>query len=535
MKNNGSVVLLKALLLSTSRLNTWRYSKDKKKRNKAMGGIIGVWILFIMIMAYSILCSVGFGANGFASAIPAMCAVLICTLAFFRTLFRTNGYLFHFREYDMLMALPFEPKTVAACKFGYMYFRSLIWYVCISVAMLIGYGIFAAPPVYVYPLWIILTLILPVIPMLASAFVGFLLARISIGFRYKKAVQTILLFAFTIFCFSLRYIIEAIFKTNEVTDVMQTLSGFSDNAGKWYPPAKWFSDAVNNGSVSGILLLVGISLFLFAVVFHLVGRSYRKINSAMASHEASKKYRMTAQKVRGVRNAVAFKEMKRMTGSSLYMVNGGMGEVLAVLVGIVVLILGFERVISTVTQGAPLTAKMLYPAIPLIIYFLIGMLPTTVCSPSLEGKSYWIVQSLPIEKKVLYEGKMLFNLYLTLPCMTVATICFCISAKAPLLNTVLYLILGTVLCIFSTVWGCACGIKHMRLDWENEVEVIKQGAAVLIYLFPNMFVTMGLCVLVVILGMKMDQNLLTIILILVMAVLSALSYLRVKRLIRKAG
>ena len=32
----------------------------------------------------------------------------------------------------------------------------------------------------------------------------------------------------------------------------------------------------------------------------------------------------------------------------------------------------------------------------------------------------------------------------------------------------------------------------MRLDWENEIEVIKQGAAVSIYLLPNMFAVMGL-------------------------------------------
>ncbi len=37
----------------------------------------------------------------------------------------------------------------------------------------------------------------------------------------------------------------------------------------------------------------------------------------------------------------------------------------------------------------------------------------------------------------------------------------------------------------------------MQLDWENEVEVIKQGSAVSIYMLPNMVVGMGLCVPVV--------------------------------------
>ncbi|MBO7711133.1 MAG: hypothetical protein J6S83_11735, partial [Lachnospiraceae bacterium] len=176
---------------------------------------------------------------------------------------------------------------------------------------------------------------------------------------------------------------------------------------------------------------------------------------------------------------------------------------------------------------------MLQPAIPLIVYFFIGMLATTACSPSLEGKNYWIRQSLPIEKKTIYQGKMLFNMLLTVPSMLFSTLCLCLSMKVSVLSTVLYLILGFALCAFSTAWGCVCGIRHMRLDWENEVEVIKQGAAVTIYLLPNMFVVMGLVVLVVFLGMRMDHHVLTLILTLAAGLLALLSYLGVMRLSRK--
>ena len=97
----------------------------------------------------------------------------------------------------------------------------------------------------------------------------------------------------------------------------------------------------------------------------------------------------------------------------------------------------------------------------------------------------------------------------------------------------LYLVFGFALCCFSTAWGCACGIKHMRLDWENEVEVIKQGSAGAIYMLPNMFVVMGLTGLVIFLGMKMDTRLLTLILTAITAVLAVLSYLRAMKLASK--
>ena len=531
MKNSS--ILLKTLLLSTSQRNIYRYSTDKKKKRKIIGGTIGMICLYAMVMAYSIVVCIGYGVYGIIDAAPVMCALLISAIAFLFTFFKTNGYLFQFREYDMLMALPFEVRTVAACKFLYMYIKSLPWYISISVAMMIGYGYYARPAVFLYPVWFILTLFLPVIPMLAAAFLGFLIAKISAGFRKNSIIQTILTFVFVIFCFSLRFIIEDLFRNNKVQATLEMTSEVSGNAAGVYLPARWFADAIIKQDLPGILLLVSVSVVLFAVVFAIVGNSYRNINSALRSHAAAKKYRITSAKKRSVLWSIAYKEMKRLTGSTVYMTNAAMGEILAALLGIVTLVIGFDRIVSMVTANAPFDPSILTPAIPLIVYFFIGMVATTVCSPSLEGKNYWIIQSLPLEKKTVYQGKMLFNLCLTVPFTVFSILCLCISARVPVPDTVLYLVLGIALCAFSTAWGCVCGVRHMRLDWENEVEVIKQSAAVAIYMIPNMIAVMGLCVLVVYLGTRMDHNLVTILLILIASLLAALSYLRVLSLAKR--
>ncbi|MBO4337162.1 MAG: hypothetical protein J5842_03735, partial [Lachnospiraceae bacterium] len=311
---------------------------------------------------------------------------------------------------------------------------------------------------------------------------------------------------------------------------LQQISEVTDKAGSVYLPIRWFKNAIVNTGISDICLLTGLSILLFLAVFFIVGRSYRNINSAMKNHAASKSYRMTGQKRHSQVQAIAFKEFRRMTGSTVYITNVAVGELMAVILSVIMLAVGYDNILDTVLNGAPLDHAVIRPAIPFIVYFLIGMMSTTACSPSLEGKNYWIVQSLPISKKTLYQGKMLFNMCLTVPFMALSTICICIAAGVPLPDTILYLILGLVLCAFSTAWGCVCGIKHMRLDWNNEVEVIKQGAATAIYMLPNMFVVMGLVVLVVFLGMKMDHKLVTAVMILIAGILTTLSYLRVMAL-----
>ncbi|MCR4689861.1 MAG: hypothetical protein K5739_00745 [Lachnospiraceae bacterium] len=530
---NKTVLLLRTLLLSTSSVNLLKHSKDKKKKRRVILAYVGLFCLYGMLVGYSFAICLGYSVYGLTDSIPALCAVTISALAMIFTFFKVNGYLLNFKEYDMIMSLPFQPSTVAGCKFLYMYIKSLPWYLSISISMLAGYGVFAKPPVGTCIIWLILSLFIPVIPSLFASLLGFIIAKLSVGFKHKKAMQTILSLIFVLFCFSLRYIIEAFFRNGKIRETLESMSGSIKQAGKIYPPIQWFSETIVDGKISGGLLLAGVSILLFSLVFFYVGRSYRKINSALQSHRAKSDYRMTRQKSRSVIHAIVFKEFKRMTGSVVYMTNGAIGVIMAVLLGVITLIIGFNKVIAIVTNGAPVDGKMLQPAIPFVVYFLVGMMSTPAFTPSLEGKNYWIVRSLPIKKETLYRGKMLFNLYLTVPVMIFSVLCLCISAKVPRTETILDVILGIMLCCFSTAWGCACGVKHMRLDWENEVEVIKQGAAVALYMLPNMLVVMALVVLVVFLGLRMDRRVLSLIFIGITALLSLLSYLRVMALAKK--
>ncbi|MBQ2533373.1 MAG: hypothetical protein II545_07025, partial [Lachnospiraceae bacterium] len=200
------IVLLRTLLKSSSLWNVRKYTTDKKKKGRAIGGFIGLSMLFLMIFAYGFFGCFGFYALGLIDVVPVMCALSISTIAFFFTLIKTNGYLFNFKEYDMLMALPFTPKEIAGCKFGYMYVKTLPWYISVILPMMVAYGVFAKPNILAYPVWIILGLFVPVIPMLVASFLGFLIAKVSSGFQKKNMVQTLLMVIFVLFGFSLRYI-----------------------------------------------------------------------------------------------------------------------------------------------------------------------------------------------------------------------------------------------------------------------------------------------------------------------------------------
>ena len=471
---NKLILLFKTLLLSTSSVNIYKHSQDKKKRGRIIGGYIGMFWLYLILIGYCVFTAIGFGYMGLEAMIPAMAAIMICLMAFFFTMLKAGSYLFGFREYDMLMALPFSEKDIVASKFLYMYMKDVPWNMSIAVAMMIGYGLTAHPAWYVYPLWILLSVFLPVIPMLVASFVGYLIARIGTNFRHWKVVQTILTFAFVLLMFSTRFIIEKVFRDNKVEDVIENLAQKTQRISSIILPVGWFTDAITKGSIISIILLVGGSIVLFEIVFGILAKSYKKINSTMKTG-ASQGHAYKIQGTKGFKKnspvqAIAFKELKRFFGSTNYFVNIGFGYILAVIAGFVALFIGVDKLVALFVQGAPITTESVLPLIPYILYFFTGMVPMTTCSPSLEGRNYWIIRSSPVTGRQIYLGKILASLYIAVPTHLLGTLLLCISAGATPVQTAGFLFLGLVMCLFSSVFGCAMGIHFLNLDWENEID-----------------------------------------------------------------
>lgn len=531
--NKKNLVLLKTMLLSSSSMNNMKYAQDKKTRSKAIGNMVGKSILFVLLLGYSFAVCVGYAQLGLINIIPAICPLMVAALAFVFTFIKTNGYLFNFKEYDMLMSLPYKPRTIAACKFLYMYVQSMPWYISISAAMMIGYGIYHKTSIVAYLMWIVLTFVLPILPMLMAAFIGFLIAKISSHFKKTNIVQTILTFALVIIVLGLQFIIGG--AQEDLAEVEVVLGNIADlllDTIKFLPPVNWFYHSIVYLDVLCFGLLIVSTFGLFWLVFLLVGKSYRQLNSAFQNHGQTRHFDMKLVRKHHVLNSIAFKEFRRFLGSTNYMVNCGMGEILALILGLVALFVGVDKVIAAMAQGVTVTTQMLVPAFPSIVYLLVGMVPTTACSPSLEGKNYWIIQSLPISKKTLYFGKMLFNMYLMVPTTVFSTLCLCISAGVNVSTVLLYVIEVVVLCAFSTTWGLVCGLMFMKLQWENELEVIKQSAAVGVYVLSHMLVAAGMVAFAVVMGGKIGPNLINIVITAVGGILTVICYLYSSTLMR---
>lgn len=497
MMLGNTMLLLKTFLKSTSAINVLRFSRDKAKRRYAQNSLIGQVILNVVLMVYATLLSVGLAKYGMAESIPALCALLLLGMPFFFTLFKANGYLFGFKEYDMIMSMPFSVKSIVSGKFWYMYIKSMLMYGLISLAMLIGYAVGGYLTLGSCVLWIVMTFALPIIPMVIATALGAITVKIGAGFKYKNIAQTVLIAILILPIFFSRFFVEQTIRNDEMDSVLQSISDSINSTSSYMPFARWFSEAVNKGDIVAFLLVVASAVIIYELFFILISKFYRKMNSQLSAGTNSKKYELTSQKQMSMVKAIAFKEFKRMTGSSTYLLNAGLGHIMVMIMGIAMLFVKPEVIIKSMMQGAPIEASLIFPAVPILFYFCIGMVPTTACSPSLEGKNYWIMQTLPISPMDDNKGKILYNLYLTIPVATFATIAASICFRVSIIDAFASIIAMSSLCIFSTISGLRSGLKHRRLDWENEIEVIKQGMAVSMYILPHIISGIVLMPLVV--------------------------------------
>lgn len=527
---SSTLLLVDTFLKSTSPLNVLRYGTDKKKRNYAKNTLIGQIILYVLLTIYVIVQGVGLTVMGAAKLLPDLCAILLFLIPLLFTLLKANGYLFGYKEYDAIMSMPFAVKDIVSAKFLYMYLRSFPIYGLFSLGLLIVYGISGNLHIGSCLAWIVLTFVLPILPMVIASALGILVIRIGSMFKNKNIVEAMLIIVLLMPLIFGRFFLESAIKNDELEDLLSLMVDSISGMERYIPFAKDFGAVINEGRVSSFLWIVGLTVCIYEVFFLVVSKFYRAMNSQLAVGAKHKKYEMTSQEQKGIVQSIAYKEFKRMTGSSIYLTNGAMGYIMTAILGTVLFFVKSEAVLASMMPGAPVTPEMIYPAVPVFLYFLVGMVPTTCCSPSLEGKNYWIMQTLPIDPIDDYKGKALFNLYLAIPVGIYATIGAGICFRVSVLELITSLLAIVSLCVLSTVRGLYYGIKYRRLDWENEVEVVKQGMAVSLYLIPQLIICLLFMPGFVLLNMKIHNvPVLMIFLTLVAWSITLFNWSRVKR------
>lgn len=230
--------------------------------------------------------------------------------------------------------------------------------------------------------------------------------------------------------------------------------------------------AGNAGCVLLFLLLVGA---LLATIFWVMNRSFLKL-AFVSSPERRPRHRNPAIRCRSLSHALLRRERQRYTASPNYMLNCSLGILFLPALGIFAII--EAKKLPALIGGLGLSGDLLALLACAAVCMLSSMNDITAPSISLEGKTLYLVQSLPVAPWHVLRAKLSLHLALTLPPVVFCSACLCIALRLDALSCALTLLVPMLFCVLSAAFGLFVNLKAPNLTWTSEVIPIKQSGSV---------------------------------------------------------
>lgn len=396
-------------------------------------------------------------------------------LGVFGSVFNTYSTLYLAKDNDLLLSLPVEPAKILAVRLSGIYAMGLLYELIVMIPAVAVYFIYQNSGILSIIFCILIPFVLSVFILTLSCVLGWVVALIIKKTKNKSIITVIisLIFLFGYFYFYNKgyAMLESIAANPEMISV--------NTNGAMYPLYRLGLAA--QGNALSMLIFTAIIAVLFLAVYAALSKSFTRLAGDAFSASKSKK-QAKILKVQSADRALLAKEMHRFLGSSIYMLNCGLGIVL-MLVGAVGIIIKADY-LNEMIWGM---FEEHEDFVPLLLFGIICMMSTmnniTAPSVSLEGKNIWIAQSLPVSTYKILRAKARLHLILTLIPVLILTACVEAVFKPDILSAVLILIGAVVFVIFSALAGLSLNLRFPNLKWTNETVPVKQSMSVLLALF----------------------------------------------------
>ena len=469
-------------LIKANCVNSWginKVLKSKNKGEKVKAGLLGIVIVYafcmLVVTMFMINYPLGQALEKLNSLELLISSSILSTTLFtlIMSIYKIPGYLFSFKDYDLLMSLPLKPSAVLASKMIFIYLSNLMVAVMVGIPPLIIYGIKTSGGVLYYTFVFIATLFIPLIPISIGAFFAYFLGRISARFRSSNVILLIGSFILIIAMMAASTMVGQI-NTAQVQNSIPSVTVIN-NVLFW---TKLYIEALKNNNVLSLIAFILVNLVFFGIFLAIFSRGFKSINSRISEKYKASNYKMTKLKSSSVLKALYIKELKFYFSSYIYVVNTGFGVIMMTVFSLAIAIFGKDTVAKVLE--IPMVDAYISPIIALVFVFCITFTFITAASISLEGKSLWIIKSLPIKIETILWSKIFVNLSFTVPALIINTTIVALSFKMDLVTVLAIFSVCILYCLLSPIIGIMINLYFPKLEWTTPVVVVKQSASALL-------------------------------------------------------
>lgn len=492
-------VRLKALLRSF-----YAPKKNGKKSSPAKVAGITVLVAFVLLSILFAMFSIAMAAG--LLLLPAgktwLYLGLMASLAFLFSIFGSvlaaKTQLFDSTDNDILIPMPIPPFLILLSRMISLFLSSLLYIMMIMLPAGIVYC-FLAPVSFPVILGFLLgNIALTLLSVFLSAFFGYLLAWISGFFRNKSFITVLATMAFFVLYLAFY---SFLFSTDmespeEMENMMNSIEALFLGT-----PIQFIGDAFIGKALPLLLLFFGSGL-LFAGLVYLLSRGFLTVTKGGLSQK-KKAYVAGEMKNSGFRLALLKKDLRLLFSNGTYLVNAALGSLFLILLSGYLIFAGrglYEELILLV-QDISLETGLLFtveglksflilPVAAIALSFLsAGMTTVTAPSISVEAKTIWLLQSLPVRPLDILLSKIYLQLAVTLPPLLLATVVVGVVFELPVYLWLLVFLCPTAFSLLSAAFGLCMNLLLPKFDAISIGHAAKQSGSVALTLFPMMIVT----------------------------------------------
>ncbi len=432
-------------------------------------GILGGIFTFLSVKLCAPLTTVGMDWLYFA--LMGLIAVL---LGAFGSVFNTYAGLYLPKDNDLLLSMPIPVSTLVAARLSGVYLMGLLYSAVVILPAILVYWTTAGVTLPAVLGGFLITLFISAFVLTISCVLGWIVAKISKKLKHKSLI-TVLISLMVIGAYYFVY-----FKAQSmIQDLLANAAIYGAQIkGTAYPV--YLFGSVGIGDVKASVIVFAAVAVLFGLMWLLLSRSFLQIATSTGK-SVRREYREMHSRQRGIDAALLRREFSRFIANPSYMLNCGLGTFLMPLCAIALLWKGGE-LFAVLDALFAQTAGAVPLLLCVVLCGLASMNFMTAPSVSLEGKSLWLLQSLPVEPWRIFRAKIRMQLLLTgLPLLVCIVCAVAVYPLEPVQLLILLLFAGSYVLLLALV-GLFLGVKMPILTWTNEIVPIKQGAPIIITL-----------------------------------------------------
>ena len=451
----------------------------------------------------------------------AMMSMMALTIGILGSVFNTYASLYQAKDNDLMLSLPIPVRAILFARLSGVYVMGAMFAVTAMVPGIIVYGIVVHPGIWPIVASVIVMVLLTFVILVLSCILGWVVGKIGNKTKNKSFVTVILSLAFITAYYAVYM------NANKLLSKILANSGMysAKIKGAAYPIYSIGSAAVGDG-LQLILVAAGTIAISFAV-WVVLERTFIGIVTTKTGY-AHSKLAAKRMKAQSPEKALLQREFKRLASSAVYMLNCSLGTLLMLVLAVVCLVKG-QYITGAISKLPGLPGGLLVFGACIAVCAAASMNDLTAPSISLEGKTLWIVRSLPVTSWRILRAKIRMHVILTIIPVVILDVVMMALVKPSAIHGIMMLLLPCLYVCLTAYIGLVVSLKMPKLDWTSETAVVKQSMGVLVALLSNVVYIIVLVAGYILLGNVTGLTLYLIISVALTAALAAVFRIWLKR------